>query len=156
MNQWLSKNVQTQQAVHMVFDHYDLPISLKQQTSERRMTSTQTGKGKSYICTDATPIRTTFKQFMASIKTKESLTDYFANKIPDHSKMHDIEVVVSTQRGTWSNHGNVDYLSSTQEEADTLLLLHALHVASTGTEVQIISPDTDVVARLAKISTIGT
>jgi hypothetical protein len=81
---------------------------------------------------------------MACSKTKDSLTDYLANKILDHFKSQDTEVIVSTQRGARSNQGNVDHLSSTQEEADTLLLLHALHAVRSGTEVQIISPDTDV------------
>lgn len=144
INHWLTKYVQTHKSVHMVFDHYDVPISLKQQTRNRRMTSTKTGVGKSHICTDATPIRTTFKQFMASSLTKDSLTDYLANKILAHYKSHDTEVIVSTQRGARSNKGDVDHLSSTQEEADTLLLLHALHVARSGAQVQIISPDTDV------------
>ena len=128
----------------MVFDHYDVPISLKQRTRNRRMTNTKSDVCKSHICTDATPIRTTFKQFMANSKTKESLTYYLANKIMTHFKSHDTEVIVSTQCGAQSNKRNVDHLSSTQEEADTLLLLHALYMAGTGVEVQIMSPDTDV------------
>ena len=144
INQWLYKYVQSHQSVHMVFDHYDVRMPLKQQTRERRMASTKTPMGKSHICRDAAPIRTTFKQFVASIKAKDSLTDYLANKILDHYQSHDTEVIVSTQRGARSNHGDVDGLSSTQEEADTLLILHALHAVRTGSDVQIMSPDTDV------------
>jgi hypothetical protein len=36
INQWLRKYVQSHQSVHVVFDHYDVPVSLKQQTRERR------------------------------------------------------------------------------------------------------------------------
>ena len=100
--------------------------------------------GKSHTCRDATPIRTTFKLFVASIKTKDSLTDYLANKILDHYQSQETEVIVSTQRRARSNYGDVDGLSSTQEEADTLLILHALHAVSTSADVQIMSPDTDV------------
>ena len=144
INQWLYKYVQSHQSVHMVFDHYDVRMPLKQQTRERRMASTKTPMGKSHICRDAAPIRTTFKQFVASIKAKDSLTDYLANNILDHYQSHDTEVIVSTQRGARSNHGDVDSLSSTQQEADTLLILHALHAVRTGSDVQIMSPDTDV------------
>jgi hypothetical protein len=143
INQWLCKYVKSHQSVHMVFDHYDVPVSLKQQTRERRTKNTKTGVGKSHICTDATPIRTTFKQFMAISKTKDSLTDYLANKILDHFKSHDTEVIVSTHRGARPNQGNVDHLSSTQEEAETFAL-HALHAVRSGAEVQILSPDSDV------------
>ena len=131
INQWLYKFVQSHQSVHMVFDHHDVHMSLKQQTRERRMARTKASIGKSHICRDATPIRTTFKQFVASIKIKDSLTDYLANNILDHYQSHETEVIVSTQRGT-------------QEEADTLLILHALHAVRTCSDVQIISLDTDV------------
>lgn len=144
INQWLEKYVHSHRSVHMVFDHYDVQMSLKQQTRERRMKSTKTSTGMSHICTDATPIRTTFRQFVASIKTKDSLTEYLCHKIMDHYKSRETEVIVSTQRGARSNHGNVEHLSSTQEEADTLLILHALHAVRTGVQVEIMSPDTDV------------
>ena len=54
------------------------------------------------------------------------------------------QIVVSTQRGSVSNHGDVQELSTTQEEADTILILHALHTALSGADVHIMSPDTDV------------
>lgn len=44
------------------------------------------------------------------------------------------------QQGGWG----VDHLSNSQEEADTILVFRALQVARSGAEVQIISPDTDV------------
>ena len=97
----------------MVFDHYDIIISLKQQTRERRMTNKQQSKGESYIFTDATPIRTTLKHVLANVKTKDSLTDSLSKTILQHCKTHNSEVVVSTQRGTLSNHRNVDHLFST-------------------------------------------
>ena len=144
INQWLYKYVQSHQSVHMVFDHHDVHMSLKQQTRERRMSSTKTPMGKSHICSDAAPIRTTFKQFVASIKAKYSLTDYLANKILYHYQSHETEVIVFAQRGARSKHGDVDGLSSTQEQADTLLILHALHAVRTGSDVQIMSSNTDV------------
>ena len=71
---------------------------------------------------------------MASNETKDSPTEYLANRIMDHYKSHETEVIVSKQRGAQSNHGSLDHLSSTQEEADTILILHALHTIGTGSD----------------------
>jgi len=81
---------------------------------------------------------------VASNKIKDSLIEYLANKIMDRYKSHETEMTVSTQRGARPNHGSVDHLSSTQVEADILLILHALHATHTGLGVQIMSPNTDV------------
>lgn len=39
---------------------------------------------------------------------------------------------------------NVDHLQSNQEEADTLLILHAVSASRLASDVHIMSPDTDV------------
>ena len=53
-------------------------------------------------------------------------------------------VVTSTSRGALSNQINVSRLDTTQEEADTILILHVIEAAKREIEVHIMSPDTDV------------
>ena len=50
----------------------------------------------------------------------------------------------STSRGALSNEINVSHLDRTQEEADTILIIHALEAAKRENEVYMMSPDIDV------------
>lgn len=80
--------------LHLVFDRYDVPLSLKSATR----------------ITDSTHI-----------------------------------VVVAWGNNCQATHRDVTHLRSSQEEADTKMILHAVDAASHGaTEINIHSPDTDV------------
>ncbi len=126
---------------HMIFDHYDVDKSLKANTRARR---TKGEYEKAHVCNDLTPIRTSVSKFISNTKTKESLTHYLARKLLDRYKDDSTPVVVSTSKFTQCNKLNVEHLRSSQEEADTIVILHALDVVKRGKEVDIVSPDTDV------------
>ena len=87
--------------VHFVFDHYNVPVALKQQMRDRRTTSTY--RTKSHMCTDTTLIK---KQFLASDQTKESLTEYLAKKALEKYSQLAVELTIATQSGAQSNKNN--------------------------------------------------
>ena len=113
--------------VHLVFDQCNTTTSLKQATRERHKSS----RGRtSYTCKDSTPMRMHLKVFLSESKTKVSLTLY----IPQ--KNHSIITQNSCSRriySRWCNHQktykNVSHMCTSQEEADTILMLHAIDVA---------------------------
>ncbi|MES9880361.1 MAG: hypothetical protein ABW185_05705, partial [Sedimenticola sp.] len=126
---------------HVIFDHYDVDKSLKSNARARR------NKGeyeKAHVCNDMTPIRTPFRKFISNTKTKQSLTIYLAEKLLDRYKDDDTPVVVSTSNGIQSNKLTVEHLRSSQEEADTILIMHAIDAVKREKKVDIVSPDTDV------------
>ncbi len=125
----------------MIFDYYDVDRSLKANTRARR---TKGEYEKAHVCNDLTPIRTSVSKFISNTKTKVSLTHYLARKLLDRYKDDSTPVVVSTSKFTQCNKLNVEHLRSSQEEADTIVILHALDVVKRGKEVDIVSPDTDV------------
>ena len=133
----------TYNAMHVVFDHYDLDFSLKQATRDRR--SEKMKDSRSYVCMDTTQIITSLSSFISNNKTKESLVGYLAEKVLEYFRNGEKPVVVSTctQNGAKSYHADVDHLSSCQEEADTLLL-HALRFVGPEVTIHILSPDIDV------------
>ena len=141
--------------VHIIFDHYNQKVTLKRQTQTRRSRGKQADQ-RSYICTDSTPIRLSLDRFLCNNQTKHSLTIYLASQIMEHVRDWQKEVVVSTQQGAVSNHANVDHLTTTQDEADTIIFLHALDIARSEATVHILSPDTDVfVLALRYLPTLG-
>ncbi|KAK7068630.1 hypothetical protein SK128_011191 [Halocaridina rubra] len=68
--------------IHLVFDRYDLPTSLKEAKRERH----QDGKpATAYHVTDNTPVsKMSAKQFLSSTTTKDELTVYLAKKALHH------------------------------------------------------------------------
>lgn len=115
---------------------------------------TKRTKGKStyYHVTDTTLIQNiSLKDFLSDIRTKAELTQYLANKALKHSlSLNNALKRFMVTSGT-ETRGNVDIPDSlgthTQEEADTLLILHAVGVPH---EAQLVvsSPDTDVLLLL--------
>ncbi len=68
--------------VHLVFDRYDLPTSLKEATRERRP---GWQASHAYHVEDSTPVgKMTAKQFLSCTTTKDELTVYLAKKSLDH------------------------------------------------------------------------
>ena len=112
--------------VRLVFDRY-IKTSLKEQMRTKRTK----GKSTYYHVKDKTLIQNiALKDFLADTRTKRELTEYLADKVVRHSKTpnNSLKKVMVTS-GAQTN-GNVDIpaslLTHSQEEADTLLLLHAL------------------------------
>jgi hypothetical protein len=129
--------------VHLVFDRYDLPTSLKEATRERR----QGGKpATAYHVEDSTPVgKVTAKQFLSSTSTKDELTVYLAKKAVVHFEGTSKVFIVTSRQDALSNCIDVQHLRSSQEEADTRIILHSLDAVRRGaTQLYIQSPDTDV------------
>ena len=135
--------------IHLVFDRYDLQMSLKDATRARRVLGTKT---ITYHVTDSTSLtNVTAKQFLAGNKTKEELTTYLANKTSQHFQDSGQVFIVTWRDNVISNSRDVQHLQSTQEEADTKVILHSIDASLNGADrLDIFSPDTDVLVLLLR------
>ena len=145
----LSSKVQGYDEVHLVFERYDVATSLKEGTRERRL-GAQTAVF--YHVDDRTRIgKVSIKQFLSSTKTKDELTIYLAEKALQHFKKTTTQFIVTSRQDVMSNGVDVQHLYSSQEEADTRMVLHSLDAAKRGaTHLYILSPDTDVLILLLR------
>ena len=85
------------------------------------------------------------KKLLSHNKTKMELTEYLARKALDHAEIIGKRLVAAWGTSCEATHKNVAHLRSTQEDADTKILLHAVDATAHGaTECNIHSPDTDV------------
>ena len=129
------------QELHIIFDRYDVPSSLKSATRVKR----QGGHAPIYYrITDSTHIaKVPMKKLLAHSKTKGELTTFLAKNVKDNANGR--QVVVAWGTICEATHRDVRHLRSTQEEADTKIILHALDASAQGaTQLSIYSPDTDV------------
>lgn len=110
--------------IHIVFDRYNLTSSLKESTRERR----QGGKPPTtYHVKDNTPVgKVSVKQFLSSNSTKDELTVYLAEKALQHFHTKPKVFIVTSRQDVLSNCMDVQHLYSSQEEADTRIILHSL------------------------------
>jgi len=125
----------------VIFYNYSYTESLKEPTRELRRGGKAPAKG--YIVEDATKIKNgNTKVFLASAETKDSLTKYLAQVLVRKCCVH---VITATRFSVLSNRTcSVFPGVSTQEEADTLLIWHAVDAHRAGFTVHIYSQDTDV------------
>lgn len=116
--------------LHLVFERYDIPLSLKSATRVRRQGDQHPVY---YRITDSTHIaKVTMKRLLSHEKPKMELTDRTS-------------VVVAWGNNCQATYRDVTYLRSSQEEADTKMMLHAVDTASNGaTQINFYSPDTNV------------
>ena len=129
------------QEYHIIFDRYDVPSSLKSSTRVKR----QGGHAPIYYrITDSTHIaKVPMKKFLAHSKTKGELPTFLAKNVKDNANARQVVVAWGTE--CEATHRDVRHLRSTQEEADTKIILHALDASAQGaTQLSIYSPDTDV------------
>lgn len=139
--------------VHVVFDHYDIENSSKTRTRNRRQG--KHGACCKYDVTDTTQFNMPLNRFLSNTENKDQLTTYLAKKVLQFY-MSTKSVTVATKDGAASNGLRVDHLQSNQEEADTLLILHAISGSKLRASVHIASPDTDVfVIALQKLHPMG-
>jgi len=136
--------------VTVVFDKY-IDSSLKNGMRQKRTK----GKSTYYRVTDSTIIQNiTLKNFLPNIKTKAELTEYLAMKCLGYSKSPVSKMkkfLVTSGRETKGNTSIPDVLlTHSQEELDTLLILHALTVDKDA-ELVIGSPDSDVLILLIEM-----
>lgn len=129
--------------IHLIFDRYDIDMSLKAATRERRLVGADS---ISYQITDTTSIKAIpKKKLLSHTKTKDRLCEYLAHKAMTRYADSGKVFVVAYKSTAMSNKPGFEILSSNHEEADTKLILHAHHAARNGSNiVDIHSPDTDV------------
>ena len=129
--------------VQVIFDRYDIPNSLNERTRQFREGSSRPVVYD--ISDDAVIEKITLKQLLGSNINKESLAIYFASHILQCNTDSRKTYVVTTKGECKSSKLSVEHLSSTQEEADTLMILHPIDATGRGaTSVCIQSPVTDV------------
>ena len=133
--------------VRLVFDRY-IKTSLKEQMRTKRTK----GKSTYYHVKDNTLIQNiSLKDFLSDIRTKGELTEYLADKVVRHSKSSNNRLKKLMVTSGTQTKGNVDIpcslLTHSQEEADTLLVLHALNVPNDA-QLVVSSLDTDVLLLL--------
>lgn len=139
---WMEDKFKSYDEVHLVFDSY-ITGSLKTATREFRQ---QKSEPVQYKITPSTVIsKVTMTQLLAHDKTKDDLTDFLAQEFVVFGTKKVKKFVVSWQDKASASHMDVSRLANTQEEADTKIILHAVHLAERGAKtLHIFSPDTDV------------
>ena len=133
--------------VHVLFDRYDRTLSLKHHTRERRKATT---KSIHIQIGDATPLhKVQMKQLLAEPRNKDQLTEYLFRKVVTHFGCGPATIIASYRDSVISNRGNYDHLASSQEEADTKIILHASDAAKRQlSSLCVYSADTDVLVLL--------
>lgn len=97
------------------------------------------------ICDTTNITNITMKKFLSHIRTKDELTVYLSQKMIAHAKTVNMKCVVAWRSAVSATHCSMDYLCSTQEEADTKIILHSINAKDRGaTKLFIFSQDTDV------------
>jgi len=132
--------------IRVVFDNY-FETSLKATTRIKRLSSTISTKFE--VKNDTNLEKLTMKKFLSHIETKQKVTAYLGNYLSKQFEYMEIPYAVSFQNTTISNipESNKEELNNhNHEEADTLMILHAIDVASCNPfrKVIVCSLDTDV------------
>ena len=130
-------------SVYLIFDNYDRSDSLKDFL--RHGVKSKISSGGAFHIEDSTPIQNS-NNFLKNNDTKDTLTIYLADKTLE------IDMPVFTVTGL-DVKTNVDgYHHSTkvssQPEADTLMILHALELSSIRIFFHFLTQDTDIVVWL--------
>ena len=112
------------QELHTIFDRYDVPSSLKSATRVK-----QGGHAAIYYrITGSTHIaKVPMKKLLAHSKTKGELTTFLAKSVKDYAN-GDKSLCHGEQNVRQRT--DVRHLRSTQEEADTKIILHALDASA--------------------------
>jgi len=142
--------------VRLVFDRYMKTMSLKEQMRTKRTK----GKSTYYHVKDNTLIQNiSLKNFLlyiapvcqTDIQTRAELTEYLADKVVCHNESSNNRLKEFMVTSGTQTKGNVDIpdslLTHSQEEADTLLMLHAVSVPHEA-ELVVSSPNTGVLLLL--------
>ena len=125
--------------MRVVFDNYNVQNSMKDATRVRRRGSKSIVKV--YKVDDNTKLKS-MKQFLASSVTKDSLTLHLSHALIEQANAH---IITTTHQAVLSTFEKVVSPGvRSQEEADTLMILHATESVKDGSVVHIYSQDTDV------------
>ena len=148
----LESKVKEYEEIHLVFDRYDLPISLKVAMRQRRQ-GDRAATG--YRVDDNTPVeKVSAKQFLSSVSTKNEFTVYLTRKALHQYEGSSKIFFVTSRQDVFSNCMNAQHLVA-PKEADTKIILHSLDAVQRGaTELHIHSPDTNVFVTSPILSTV--
>ncbi|XP_066928999.1 uncharacterized protein [Clytia hemisphaerica] len=128
--------------IRLVFDRY-ISQSLKSRTRKKRTS----GNEVRYIVTSDSDIsKKPLKQLLAHIETKQALTEYLA-EFTMKAMMDTVQIAITYSQQTISNiQLSDDLMRHDHEEADTLIVLHALNVAKNDpfSDCVVVASDTDV------------
>ena len=109
---------------HFVFDRYDVERSLKTETRTRRLGSKQNSY---YHITDSGQIENFSMQVLpSSTSTKDELSVYLYTNVIEYVKDTDKKYVIVYRDMVISTAGHYEHLASSQEEADTQIILRAV------------------------------
>ena len=127
----------------LVFDTYK-DVSLKYATREARLQGQHTVH---YQIHDETSIKhITMKRFLSHDKTNADLADYLAMKVLTYNT-DSPKLVITLSSGYTRSNGSIEFEDNNHEEADTLMIDHAVLSSrrnSANARIVIFSPDTDV------------
>lgn len=85
------------------------------------------------------------KKLLSHTQTKDELSAYLADKVFQHAKENKKDLVAAWHTEVASTHCDLECLKSTQEEADTKIILHAINAKERGAaRLFLFTPDTDV------------
>lgn len=85
------------------------------------------------------------RKLLSHEKTKDELITFLWEYFITYGKEHKKNFIVSWQETAAATHTDVTMLQSSQEEADTKIILHGAYVAQRGVKtLHIYSPDSDV------------
>lgn len=134
--------------LHVVFDTY-LDKSIKNLPRGKRLHG---GVATQYKICDTTDIsKINMKKLLSHTRTKDELTTYLAHKMLSHAKKAAKKCVVSWRTEVSATHCSLDCLKSSQEEADTKILLHALNAKDRGADTLLVfAQDTDILVLLVR------
>ena len=129
----------------VIFDNYKA-ISLKTQMRQKR---TKLINSVFYQVADNTLIsKISLKQFLAEVRMKDALTEYLSEALLKKFQELHRRLVVSyrnVSKSTFVDY-DIEMSSHDHEEADTLVILHSMHVSKCydNPDIHVYAPDTDI------------
>lgn len=134
--------IQTYSEVNLIFDHYK-DSSLK--TTIRDHWQKATGRIQCKILPATNTSTTPMRKILSLEKTKDYLPKFLAEYFIHYSTEQN-NFAVTWQENVAATHTDVTMLQTTEEEADTKVLLHAAYVAQKEIKIlQIYSPNVNVI-----------
>ena len=128
--------------IYMIFDSY-VKNSIKAITREKRLHGIELIQFKIMDSTVITNV--TMKKLLSHPDTKDELSAYISEKVFHHAGERNVNLVVTWREEIASTHCDLGFLKSTQEEADTKMILHAVNAKERGANrLFFFTPDTDV------------
>lgn len=138
----IKKKYCTYKCIHLIFDTY-IEDSLKQFTRAKRRGNVEPTHYR--IHPEAVIHNVSKQKLLSHEKTKDELSNFLAEQFLKNAAYTGQDVVVAWRQIAKGTNECASLLSSTHEEADAKIILHAIEAKKAGViELDIFSPDTDV------------